>query len=264
MEWNNKAFKKIEYYNCRKVTAIDNDYDRYKQNVEKSGTGKFETSWAGDLRNDVLRIDLYAYKTASPTMSPTKHPTRNPTHTPTKYPTHNPTPRPTQHPTAEPTNAPTEVPTTHAPSPSPSHTPTDEPTAEPTHAPTDRPTAHPTRDPTDDPTANPTAHPTHLPTATPTRSPTRPTCRVKVQPQGTVYETQDFRSVIWEGQKFDSLEYTNCKRVTAFDDDYSQWTQNVAVAGSGKLVANYDLENDLKAIDMQAFECHSGCTYGEE
>ena len=52
--------------------------------------------------------------------------------------------------------------------------------------------------------------------------------------------------------------------MTAFDDDYSQWTQNVAVSGSGKLVAKYDLKNDLKAIDMQAFECRSGCTYGEE
>jgi len=213
--WNDKPFEKIEYSNCRKVTAIDNDYDRWKQNVERSGTGSFETSWGGDLRNDVLRIDLYAPVTPSPTIHPT------------------------QHPTADPTNTPTEVPTTHAPSPSPSHTPTDKPTA------------------------HPTFFPTHVPTHTPTLSPTRPTCRVKVHPQGTVYETQDFRSLDWKGQKFDSLTYTNCKRVTAFDDDYDIWTQNVAVSGSGTLTAKSDLEDDLKAIDMQAFECHNGCAYRE-
>ena len=65
------------------------------------------------------------------------------------------------------------------------------------------------------------------------------------------------------GELAPSLNWAHVQ-VTAFDDDYSQWTQNVAVSGSGKLVAKYDLKNDLKAIDMQAFDCRRGCTYGEE
>ena len=52
-------------------------------------------------------------------------------------------------------------------------------------------------------------------------------------------------------------------QVTAFDDDYDIWTQIVAVSGSGTLTAKSDLKNDLKAINMQAFECHNGCAYRE-